>query len=47
MAVYTELLHDDLAIFIDSYDVGKLLSFQGITEGVENSNFLIVTTNGR
>ena len=36
-----------MAIFINSYDVGELISFKGIEEGVENTNFLIITTYGK
>ena len=28
------------------YDLGELLSYKGIAEGVENSNFLVHTTRG-
>lgn len=43
MAVYTEVTDEELEDFIGSYDVGRLLSFKGIAEGVENSNFLLHT----
>lgn len=43
MAVYTEVTDEELQAFIGSYDVGRLLSFKGIAEGVENSNFLVHT----
>ncbi|MET1413996.1 homoserine kinase [Roseibium sp. HPY-6] len=43
MAVYTEVTDEELEDFIGSYDVGRLLSFKGIAEGVENSNFLVHT----
>jgi homoserine kinase type II len=43
MAVYTEVSDDELRDFMAAYDLGKLLSCKGIAEGVENSNFLIVT----
>ena len=29
--------------FVGTYDIGSLLSFKGIAEGVENSNFLVHT----
>ena len=32
--------------FSPSYDIGELLSYKGIAEGVENSNFLLHTTPG-
>jgi homoserine kinase type II len=41
MAVYTDVGAEELASFLDGYDVGELLSYKGIAEGVENSNFLV------
>src|SRR5215831_1323655 len=41
MAVYTDVAAEDLARFLSTYDVGELLSYKGIAEGVENSNFLV------
>ena len=46
MAVYTEIADDELACFIASYDIGSVLSLKGIAEGVENSNYLLVTETG-
>src|ERR1700730_13349836 len=46
MAVYTDVAADELAEFLRSYDIGELLSYKGIAEGVENSNFLLHTTAG-
>lgn len=43
MAVYTEVSDDDLNAFVAAYDIGEVLSCKGIAEGVENSNFLLVT----
>lgn len=43
MAVYTDVGAEDLVAFLEGYDVGRLLSFKGIAEGVENSNFLVLT----
>lgn len=47
MAVYTDVSAEDLAEFLKAYDLGPLLSFKGIAEGVENSNYLIETGGGR
>jgi homoserine kinase type II len=41
MAVYTDVSADDLTRFLSVYDIGELLSYKGIAEGVENSNFLV------
>ena len=46
MAVYTDVSETDLARFLADYDVGMLLSYKGIAEGVENSNFLVRTESG-
>jgi homoserine kinase type II len=44
MAVYTDVTADDLNEFLAGYDIGALLSYKGIAEGVENSNFLVHTS---
>ncbi len=46
MAVYTEVSDEDLSGFVAGYDIGEVLSFKGIAEGVENSNYLLRTTQG-
>jgi homoserine kinase type II len=46
MAVYTDVSFEDLEALLAQYDVGTPLSFKGIAEGVENSNFTLRTTNG-
>jgi len=44
MAVYTHVSDRALTDFLAHYDVGEVLSFKGIAEGVENSNYLLKTT---
>ena len=46
MAVYTDVSDDELRVFLDGYALGDVLSFKGIAEGVENSNFFLRTTTG-
>ena len=46
MAVYTEVGDADLEALLKAYDLGALLSFKGIAEGVENSNFLLRAETG-
>ncbi|MEN5083642.1 homoserine kinase [Bosea sp. TWI1241] len=46
MAVYTEVPDDQMAAFVARYGIGDLLSAKGIAEGVENSNYLLRTTQG-
>ena len=47
MAVYTEVSEIELAKFIGEYDIGARKSCEGITEGVENSNYLLTTEKGK
>ena len=47
MAVYTDISDAELEVFLAAYDLGEPLSFKGIAEGVENSNFLLETQAGR
>ncbi len=46
MAVYTEVPDDALAAFVESYGLGDLLSYKGIAEGVENTNYVVHTSKG-
>ncbi|MGQ7792278.1 homoserine kinase [Faunimonas sp. B44] len=46
MAVYTDVTDGELESFLEAFDLGALLSFKGIAEGVENSNFLVHTEAG-
>lgn len=47
MAVYTHVSAEALTAFLARYGVGELVSAKGIAEGVENSNYLVDTTEGR
>ncbi len=44
MAVYTHVSADEISKFIESYDEGEVISFKGIAEGVENSNYILQTS---
>jgi homoserine kinase type II len=46
VAVYTEVADEELARFLATYDIGSLLSYKGIAEGVENTNYFLHTTAG-
>ncbi len=43
MAVYTEVSDEDLSAFLHQYAIGELVSYKGIAEGVENSNYFLQT----
>jgi homoserine kinase type II len=46
MAVYTEVSDEELQDFVAEYQIGQVTACKGIAEGVENSNFLLQTTEG-
>ena len=47
MAVYTKLSKIELNEFFTKYDLGKLLKYEGIKEGIENTNYFIQTEKGK
>lgn len=46
MAVYTDIAVEELQGYLGDYDLGELLAYKGIAEGVENSNYLLHTSRG-
>lgn len=47
MAVYTDIADDDLDRLLAEYDIGRAIACTGIAEGVENSNFMLLTEQGQ
>ncbi len=47
MSVYTPIGHEELAAFLRAYDVGELVAYEGIQDGIENTNYFVDTTAGR
>ncbi|ATW04140.1 homoserine kinase [Sphingorhabdus sp. YGSMI21] len=47
MAVYTKVSAEEIDRFLTRFDVGTLVSAKGIAEGVENSNYLLETTQDK
>jgi homoserine kinase type II len=47
MAVYTRVAADDLGRFLENYEIGPALELAGIRQGVENTNYRLVTPAGR
>ncbi len=43
MAVYTDISGTDFEAVLAEYDIGRFVSAKGIAEGVENSNYLLLT----
>ena len=44
MSVYTTIESDELEDFLSTYSVGELRDFEGISEGIENTNYFVNTT---
>lgn len=47
MAVYTDVSDEQLSSFLKNFNLGQPMSFKGIAEGIENTNFLLKTETGR
>ena len=41
MAVYTKLDKKDIEEILSNYSIGELNSFEGIQEGIENTNYYL------
>ena len=46
MSVYTTITEPQLQTFLQDYDLGQLVEFEGISEGIENTNYFVTTDNG-
>ena len=47
MAIYTKLSENNLKEFFLKYNLGKLLNYKGIQEGIENTNYFTQTDKGK
>jgi homoserine kinase type II len=47
MAVYTKLSEKELKEFFLKYNLGKLLNYKGIKQGIENTNYFTETEKGK
>jgi homoserine kinase type II len=44
MAVYSPITESDLLSLLEQYDIGSLIKFEGILEGIENTNYKVTTS---
>ena len=47
MAIYTKLTEGNLKDFFSKYNLGKVISFKGIQEGIENTNYFVQAEKGK
>jgi len=47
MAVYTKLSENKLKEFFSKYNLGKVLNYNGIKEGIENTNYFVQTNKNK
>lgn len=47
MSVYTTVTASQLEGFLEQYDLGSLVAFEGIQSGIENTNYFVDTLKGR
>ena len=47
MAIYTQLSENNLKEFFSKYNLGKIISYHGIKEGIENTNYFIQTEKNK
>lgn len=47
MAVFTQVAFDDAQRFIEPFEIGRLSTLEGITSGIENTNYFLTTDQGR
>ena len=45
MAVYTKFSKKNIEDILSNYSIGKLNSYEGIEEGIENTNYFLVVDN--
>ena len=45
MAVYTKFSKDNIEEILSNYSIGKLNSYEGIQEGIENTNYFLLVNN--
>ncbi len=47
MSVYTSVERNELEEFLSHYSLGELLEYEGISAGIENTNYFVTTNQGQ
>ena len=45
MAIYIKISKNDISSIEKKFNIGKIISFNGIKKGIENTNYLLKTKN--
>ena len=45
MAVYTKINNKDILFLSTKFNLGKIIRYHGIKQGIENTNYLLETNN--
>jgi len=46
VSVYSPITRSQLEALFDDYDLGKVINFEGITAGIDNTNYQVTTSSG-
>jgi homoserine kinase type II len=46
VSVFTRITRPQLDQFFSAYTLGEVVSFEGITDGIDNTNYFVTTTQG-